>query len=90
MGDMVRARAEFETVRSQDPPLAARTAIDRDLAGIDQRTRDRRTRVSVCLEAALGGEQEPNVLRYTRPKSPRRRFSITDEAVHPNDNKPTP
>lgn len=60
MGDMIRARTEFETVRSQDPPPAARTTIDRYLAAIEERTRDQRTRVSAYLEAALGRDSNVN------------------------------
>lgn len=60
MGDLQRARTEFETARDQGPPPAARTTIDRYLAAIDERTRDQRTRLSGYAEAALGRDSNVN------------------------------
>lgn len=60
MGDMQRARSEFETVAKQSPPPAARATIDRYLKAIDERTETRRTRLSGYVDGALGKDSNVN------------------------------
>jgi len=62
LGDLVRARTEFETVAKQNPPPAARATIDRYLEVIVKREQEQtqRTRVTGYLEGALGRDSNVN------------------------------
>ncbi len=56
LGDLARARTEFESVLRYDPPAAARLTIERYLAAIDERAKAKKTRVSAYVEATLGSD----------------------------------
>jgi tetratricopeptide (TPR) repeat protein len=62
LGDLVRARAEFETVARQNPPPAARATVERYLEAIVKREQDQTqiTRVTGYLEGALGRDSNVN------------------------------
>ncbi len=60
LGDMERARTEFESVMRFDPPPGARTTIERYLAAIDQRTRGRRLRLTGHVDASFGHDSNVN------------------------------
>jgi tetratricopeptide (TPR) repeat protein len=60
LGDMQRARQEFDLVLAQNPPLPARATIDRYLAEIERRTETARTRWSAYLETTAGRDSNVN------------------------------
>ena len=60
LGDMQRARTEFESVLRFDPPPAAKVTIERYLAAIDQRERGRALRVTGYVDASVGSDSNVN------------------------------
>lgn len=60
LGDMTRARVEFETVLSQNPPELARGTINRYLQLIDKAEQAKRTAISAYIEAGLGRDSNVN------------------------------
>jgi len=60
MGDRTRARTEFETVLSQNPPAAARAAVNKLLQDIEQSEKKERRQLRVYAELALGHDSNIN------------------------------
>lgn len=60
LGDMARAKTEFETVLRQDPPEAARAVIMRYLGEIAQRLEARLTVVTAFVEGTFGRDSNVN------------------------------
>lgn len=60
LGDVDRARTEFETVRRENPPPAALAAIERYFAAIAERRQAQGTRATGYLEAAVGRDTNVN------------------------------
>lgn len=60
LGDLSRAKAEFETVRQQNPPEAARVTIERYLDAIAQREKVKQTVVTAYAEITLGRDSNVN------------------------------
>lgn len=60
LGDLARAKSEFETVLAQNPPEAARVTIARYLDAIAQREKAKQTVLRGYLEATLGHDDNVN------------------------------
>lgn len=60
LGDMTRARTEFESVLTQNPPPAAKATIDKYLAEIEKQERARQTTASGYVEFAVGHDSNVN------------------------------
>lgn len=60
LGDMQRARQEFDLVLGQNPPLPARATIDRYMAEIERRSDTARTRWSAYAEVTAGRDSNVN------------------------------
>ena len=60
LGDMVRAKQEFETVLSQKPPEAARAIVQKYLTAIEQREKAKLTRFTAYLEGTAGYDSNIN------------------------------
>jgi len=60
LGDLPRAKTEFETVSKQNPPQAARATIQKYLAAIAARQAAKKTRFSAYVEAGLGHDTNVN------------------------------
>jgi tetratricopeptide (TPR) repeat protein len=60
LGDMLRAKAEFETVLKQNPAPAARTTIDHYLQAIASQEPGSKTHLSGYVEGALGRDSNAN------------------------------
>ncbi len=60
LGDFTRAKAEFETVLTQNPPPAARATIDKYLAAIAKQEDAKKTRGSGYVEAGFGHDTNVN------------------------------
>lgn len=60
LGDLSRARAEFEAVKQQNPPEAARVTIERYLVAIAQREKAKQTVVTAYAEITLGRDSNVN------------------------------
>ena len=66
LGDLDRARTEFEAVQRESPPPAAQATIERYLAAIAERRQTQGTRATGYLEAAMG--RDTNVNAATRAR----------------------
>jgi len=60
LGDLTRAKLEFETVLTQNPPPAARATINNYLAAIEKQETARKTSATGYLEAAIGHDTNVN------------------------------
>jgi outer membrane protein len=60
LGDMDRAKTEFESARRFSPPPAAQTTIDQYLAAIDQKAAGRAFRISGYVNAIVGHDSNVN------------------------------
>lgn len=60
LGDVTRAKAEFETVLTQNPPAAARATIDKYLAEIERQASASQTKVTGYAEATVGRDTNVN------------------------------
>lgn len=60
LGDLARAKTEFETVKGQNPPDAAKATIGKYLDAIAAQEDVKQTRVSAYLEGALGNDSNVN------------------------------
>ena len=60
LGDMDRARIEFESARRFGPPAAAQATIDQYLTSIDKRTSSNRLKISSYLETVIGVDDNIN------------------------------
>ena len=67
LGDLPRARLEFNTVLEQDPPAAARATVERYLAEIDTRTQAKTIQWLAYVDATVG--RDTNVNNSTREAS---------------------
>lgn len=60
LGDITRAKTEFDAVMKQDPPQAARITIEKYLNAIEAAAQAKRTHYSGYLEGALGHDSNVN------------------------------
>jgi len=60
LGDFTRAKTEFETVLTQNPPPAARVTINNYLAAIERQESARKTKGTGYLEATVGHDSNVN------------------------------
>ena len=60
LGDLQRAKTEFEAVLKQEPPDAARATINKYLQAIEAAERAKRTHYSVYAEASIGRDTNVN------------------------------
>lgn len=60
LGDMDRARTEFESARRFAPPPAAQTTIDQYMAAIDKQTSGKLLRITGYADATLGRDSNVN------------------------------
>ena len=60
LGDYSRAKTEFETVLTQDPPPAAKTTIDNYLAAIQKQESAKQTKATGYVEATFGRDNNVN------------------------------
>lgn len=60
LGDFTRARTEFETVLTQNPPAAARVTIDNYLAAIEKQESAKKTKTTGYFEATAGHDTNVN------------------------------
>ncbi|MHB8667092.1 MAG: surface lipoprotein assembly modifier [Burkholderiales bacterium] len=60
LGDFPRAKAELETVLTQNPPPAAKATINNYLAAIEKRENEKKTRASGYLEVGVGHDSNVN------------------------------
>jgi len=60
LGDMSRAKTEFESVLTQNPPAAAKATIDKYLAEIEKQASAKQTKASGYIEATLGRDSNVN------------------------------
>jgi tetratricopeptide (TPR) repeat protein len=60
LGDLSRAKAEFNAVLEQDPPPAARQTIARYLQAIDERDKAKKTLFTGYIEGTLGRDSNVN------------------------------
>lgn len=60
LGDLVRAKTEFETVLKAKPPKAARATINKYLEAIDAQLHAKDTRLTGYLEGTLGHDSNVN------------------------------
>lgn len=60
LGDLVRAKVEFETVLKAEPPEAARATIQKYLAAIDAQLHALDSRVTAYVEGTMGHDNNVN------------------------------
>ena len=60
LGDIARAKSEFETVLKENPPEAARTTIVRYLQAIEQHEKSKKTSITAYVEGTLGRDDNVN------------------------------
>ncbi len=60
LGDLTRAKTEFETVLGQNPPPAARATISRYLELIAEQEKPKKTVVTAYVEATVGRDSNVN------------------------------
>ncbi len=60
LGDFTRAKTEFETVLTQNPPPAARATIDNYLAAIEKQESAKKTKATGYIEASVGHDSNVN------------------------------
>jgi len=60
LGDLVRAKQEFETVLSQKPPEAARAIVEKYLTAIEEREKAKLSRFTAYLEGTGGHDSNVN------------------------------
>jgi len=60
LGDLARAKTEFETVQKQSPPPAAKATIDKYLTAIDSQLHAKDTRIAGYLEGTVGHDSNVN------------------------------
>ena len=60
LGDYTRAKSEFETVLSQNPPQVAKTTIQKYLAAIEEREAAKRTVMRGYVEGTVGHDTNVN------------------------------
>ena len=60
LGDFARAKTEFDTVLTQDPPPAARTVIANYMAAMQKQESAKQTKASGYIEASVGHDSNVN------------------------------
>ncbi len=60
LGDFTRAKTEFETVLTQNPPPAARATIDNYLVAIEKQESAKKTKATGYVEAFVGRDSNVN------------------------------
>jgi outer membrane protein len=60
LGDITRAKTEFETVLTQNPPPAAKATINNYLAAIEKQENARKTKATGYVEAFVGHDSNVN------------------------------
>ena len=60
LGDFPRAKTEFETVLTQNPPPAARATINNYLAAIEKQENAKKTKATGYMEAGIGHDSNVN------------------------------
>lgn len=60
LGDLPRAKTEFETVQKQNPPPAARQTVERYLKAIEERSKIRQTQITGFAEFSFGHDTNVN------------------------------
>lgn len=60
LGDMTRAKTEFESVLTQNPPQAARVTIDKYLAAIAKQETAKQTKATGYIEGSVGRDSNVN------------------------------
>ena len=60
LGDFPRARSEFETVLTQNPPPAARATTDNYLAAIEKQESAKKTKATGYIETTIGHDTNVN------------------------------
>ncbi len=60
LGDISRAKTEFETVLTQNPPPAAKATIDNYLAAIEKQESAKKTKVTGYFEGTFGRDSNVN------------------------------
>ncbi len=60
LGDFTRAKVEFETVLTQNPPPAAKATIDNYLAAIEKQESAKKTKATGYAEATVGHDSNVN------------------------------
>ncbi|MDP1717020.1 MAG: tetratricopeptide repeat protein [Burkholderiales bacterium] len=60
LGDLARAKTEFETVLQQNPPPAARLTVERYLKAIEERSKIQQTQISGFAEFGFGHDTNVN------------------------------
>ena len=60
LGDLPRAKTEFETVQQQNPPPAARQSVERYLKAIEERSKIRQTQITGFAEFSMGRDNNVN------------------------------
>jgi len=60
LGDFTRAKTEFETVLTQNPPPAAKVTIDNYLAAIEKQASAKKTKATGYFEASVGHDTNVN------------------------------
>ncbi len=60
LGDLPRAKTEFETVQQQNPPPAARQTVERYLKAIEERSKIRQTQITGYAEFGIGRDTNVN------------------------------
>lgn len=60
LGDLQRAKTEFETVQQQNPPPAALQTVDRYLKAIEERSKIRQTQITGFAEFGMGRDNNVN------------------------------
>jgi outer membrane protein len=60
LGDITRAKTEFEAVLTQNPPPAAKVTIDKYMAAIEKQESAQQTKTAGYIEASLGHDSNVN------------------------------
>lgn len=60
LGDFTRAKTEFETVLTQNPPPAARATIDKYMVAIEKQESAKKTKGTGYIEATVGHDSNVN------------------------------
>ena len=60
LGDFTRAKTEFETVLTQNPPPAARATIDKYMVAIEKQESAKKTKGTGYIEASVGHDSNVN------------------------------
>lgn len=89
LGDLPRAKTEFEIVLKSNPPQAARATVEKYLAAIDAQMRARDTQVTGYLEGTAGHDSNVNtstaVGQVTLPAFGNLPFTLSQSSMKQED-----